>query len=98
MLHAVVKVYVANIEVFAQLPVHPKFVAVTTQADRLAVLVEVQQIRAQALRGCVYRYFVERPLCEALLPDEDALHPAQRRQPWAIHHTAVEVERHGERA
>lgn len=63
-----------------------------------AMLIEVQQRSAQALWDCVFWNLIERSFSEALLPAEDALHPEQRRQPGAIHHTAVEVECHGERA
>jgi hypothetical protein len=91
-LHTVVQVYVANVEAFAQLQIYPELVALALQAGCIAILVEVQQMCAQTLRNRVFRNLVEGPLCEALLPSEDALHPAQRLQPWTLRHTAVEVE------
>ena len=66
-LHAVVKIDVANVEAFAQLPVYPEFVALALQAGCIAILVEVQQRSAQALRDRVFWNLVERPLCEALV-------------------------------
>src|SRR6185437_1654978 len=95
-LHTVSDEYVADIEAFAQLPVHPEFVAVTPQAGWIAIFIEVQQISAHALRDGVFRNFVERPLREPLLPGKDTFHPSQGREPWTLGGAAAEVERHGE--